>query len=45
VNLDNTSDPDIATSQSRCASACTTATGTNNCIGGSSVGRYCVCAD
>jgi len=35
--LDNKSDPDIATSQSRCASACGA-----NC---NTTGRYCVCAD
>jgi prepilin-type N-terminal cleavage/methylation domain-containing protein len=35
--LDNLSDPDIAISQSRCASACGA-----NC---STTGRYCVCAD
>lgn len=37
VLLNNASDPDIATSQSRCASACTT-----NCTGSQ---KYCVCAD
>lgn len=37
VLLNNASDPDIATSQSRCASACG-----NNCNTSS---RYCVCAD
>lgn len=35
--LDNLSDPDIAISQSRCATACAA-----NCTG---TGRYCVCAD
>lgn len=40
--LDNLSDPDIAISQSRCATACTSATGTNNCA---TTGRYCICAD
>ncbi len=35
--LDNLSDPDIAVSQTRCASACGA-----NC---STTGRYCVCAD
>jgi len=40
VTLDNVSDPDIAASQSRCASACGA-----NCTGGASTGRYCVCAD
>ncbi len=39
--LSNASDPDIATSQSRCASACTI-NGTNNCMGAQ---KYCVCAD
>jgi prepilin-type N-terminal cleavage/methylation domain-containing protein len=37
VILDNKSDPDIAISQSRCATACGA-----NC---SASGRYCVCAD
>jgi prepilin-type N-terminal cleavage/methylation domain-containing protein len=35
--LDNASDPDIATSQSRCVTACGA-----SCTGS---GRYCVCAD
>lgn len=35
--LDNKSDPDIAISQSRCATACGA-----NCVG---LGRYCGCAD
>lgn len=35
--LENLSDPDIATSQSRCATACGT-----NC---NTTGRYCACAD
>lgn len=38
--LDNKSDTDITTSQSRCASACG-----SNCTGGASTGLYCVCAD
>lgn len=37
VVLDNKSDPDIATSQSRCATACGA-----NC---NTTGRFCVCAD
>lgn len=35
--LDNKSDPDLATSQARCSTACGA-----NCSGS---GRYCVCAD
>ncbi len=38
--LDNKSDSDILTSQSRCVSACG-----SNCTGGATTGRYCVCAD
>ena len=38
--LDNKSDTDILTSQSRCSSACGA-----NCTGGAAAGRYCTCAD
>lgn len=40
--LDNLSDPDLAISQSRCATACTAANGKNNC---DIANRYCICAD